>query len=92
MGSVMSDGSLLIQLHYGLYAFCHLSILLNTFLLNIHSSVYLKYGLHGLLMTVCVLPQLAISEHFTVNLHKSLMGAPGFNFAHHRQLWQHAVI
>jgi len=38
-----------------------------------------------------VLPQLAISEHFTVNLHKSLIGALSFNFARHRQLWQHPV-
>jgi hypothetical protein len=41
--------------------------------------------------TVCVLPQLAISEHFTVNLHKSSIVALSFNFALHRQLWQHAV-
>jgi hypothetical protein len=34
---------------------------------------------------------LAISEHFTVNLHKSLIGALSFNFARHRQLRQHAV-
>lgn len=40
---------------------------------------------------VCVLPQLAISEQFTVNLHKSLIGALSFNFARHRQLRQHAV-
>jgi len=39
-----------------------------------------------------VLPQLAISKHFTVNLHKSLIGALSFNFAHHRQLRQHAVV
>jgi len=45
----------------------------------------------GLLITFCVLPQLAISEHFTVNLHKSLIGALSFNFARHRQLRQHAV-
>lgn len=37
------------------------------------------------------MPQLAISEHFTVNLHKSLIGAHSFNFARHRQLRQHAV-
>ncbi len=37
------------------------------------------------------MPQLAISEHFTVNLHKSLIGALSFNFARHRQLRQHAV-
>jgi len=43
------------------------------------------------LLTFCVLPQLAISEHFTVNLHKSLIGALSFNFARHRQLRQHAV-
>src|SRR5690606_9867553 len=42
-------------------------------------------------ITFCVLPQLAISEHFTVNLHKSLIGAHSFNFACHRQLRQHAV-
>jgi len=42
-------------------------------------------------ITVCVLPQLAISKHFTVNLHKSLIVAPSFNFARHRQLRQHAV-
>ena len=42
-------------------------------------------------LTVCVLPQLAISEHCTVNLHKSLIGALSFNFARHRQLRQHAV-
>lgn len=41
--------------------------------------------------TVCVLPQLVISEHFTVNLHKSMIGALSFNFARHRQLRQHAV-
>src|SRR5690606_16005318 len=46
----------------------------------------------ALALTVCVLPQLAISEHFTVNLHKSLIGALSFNFARHRQLRQHAVI
>ena len=45
----------------------------------------------GLPLTFCVLPQLAISEHFTVNLHKSLIGALSFNFARHRQLRQHAV-
>ena len=44
------------------------------------------------MVTVCVLPQLAISEHFTVNLHKSLIGALSFNFARHRQLRQHAVV
>jgi hypothetical protein len=38
-----------------------------------------------------VLPQLAISEHFTGNLHKSLIVALSFNFARHRQLRQHAV-
>jgi len=37
------------------------------------------------------LPQLAILEHFTVNLHKSLIGALSFNYARHRQLRQHAV-
>jgi hypothetical protein len=36
--------------------------------------------------TFCVVPQLAIEEHFTVNLHKSLIGALSFNFAPHRQL------
>ena len=41
--------------------------------------------------TFCVLPQLAISEHFTVTQHKSLIGALSFNFARHRQLRQHAV-
>jgi hypothetical protein len=40
---------------------------------------------------VCVLPQLAISEHFIVNPHKILIGALSFNFARHRQLKQHAV-
>jgi hypothetical protein len=45
----------------------------------------------ALCTTFCVLPQLAISEHFTVNLHKSLIGAHSFNFACHRQLRQHAV-
>jgi hypothetical protein len=44
-----------------------------------------------LLPAFCVLPQLAISGHFTVNLHKSLIGALSFNFARHRQLRQHAV-
>jgi hypothetical protein len=38
------------------------------------------------------LPQLAISEYFTVNLHKSLIVALSFNFARHRQLRQHAVV
>ena len=38
---------------------------------------------HGLFLpiTFCVLPQLAISEHFTVNVHKSLIVALSFNFA-----------
>ena len=48
-------------------------------------------AMQKLLLTFCVLPQLAISEHFTVNLHKSLIGALSFNFARHRQLRQHAV-
>lgn len=38
-----------------------------------------------------MLPQLAISEHFTVNLHKSLIGALSFNFARNCQLKQHTV-
>ncbi|WP_207759837.1 hypothetical protein, partial [Flavobacterium cyanobacteriorum] len=42
-------------------------------------------------ITFCVLPQLAISEHFTVTQHKSLIGALSYNFARHRQLRQHAV-
>jgi hypothetical protein len=42
-------------------------------------------------ITFCVLPQLAISEHFAVSLHKSLIGALNFIFARHRQLRQHAV-
>ena len=44
-----------------------------------------------LAVTVRVLPQLAISEHYTVNQHKSLIGALSFNFTRHRQLRQHAV-
>lgn len=47
----MSVGLLVVQLHYGLHVFCHLSILLNAFQLNIYLSVCLKYGLHGLLIT-----------------------------------------
>ena len=43
-------------------------------------------------LTVWRLAQWRISEHYTVNLHKSLIGALSFNFARHRQLRQHAVI
>ena len=45
---------------------------------------YSLCSLLGLQVTFCVLPQLAISEHYTVNLHKSLIGALSFNFARHR--------
>jgi hypothetical protein len=37
------------------------------------------------------LAKVAILEHFTVNLHKSLIVALSFNFARHCQLQQHAV-
>jgi hypothetical protein len=47
--------------------------------------------LFALAVTVGVLPQLAISKHFTVNLHKSLIGALSLNFTRYRQLRQHAV-
>lgn len=43
-------------------------------------------------ITVCVLPQLAVSEHYIVTQHKSLIGVLSFNFARYRQLRQHAVI
>jgi hypothetical protein len=46
----------------------------------------------NLLITVRVLPQLAISVYFTVNLHQSFMEALSFIFAGHRQLRQHAVM
>lgn len=52
----MSVGLLVVQLHYGLYVFCHLSILLNAFLFNVYSSVCLKYGLHGLLISTTLQP------------------------------------
>lgn len=39
----------------------------------------------------CVLPQLEISEHYTVKLYKSLIVALSFNFALQRRLKQHAV-
>jgi hypothetical protein len=51
---------------------------------------YLGHG-QFLPITFCVLPQLAISEHFTDNLHKSLIVALSFNFARHSQLRKHAV-
>ena len=53
-----------------------------------HDCLNVQSRLH---ITFCVLPQLAISEHFTFNQYKSLIGALSFNFARHRQLRQHAV-
>jgi hypothetical protein len=58
--SAMSVGLLAVQLHYGLYVFCHLSILLNAFRFNVYLSVCLKYGLYGLLITVCKQAQFAL--------------------------------
>jgi hypothetical protein len=82
------------------FHFCHLSQKKNTVSLNV--CLLGRYGLYvesifshclavlsvflALVVTVCVLPQLAISEHCTVNLHKSLIGALSFNFSRHRQL------